>query len=149
MTEANVYKYSVYNYSTNTGTYTDAQMMANRTTSDWGSSDRTEVSAAYNLQKTLEYYKTLFNFGVGNITFSSTGQTTLPVIVHYGTNYNNAFWSPGVGLYLGDGDGISMASQADLDTIAHEFGHAWTENTSNLLYQDEPGALNESFSDIS
>lgn len=42
-----------------------------------------------------------------------------------------------------------MRPLATLDVMAHEFGHAWTENTSNLIYQDEPGALNESFSDIS
>ena len=35
-----------------------------------------------------------------------------------------------------------------LDVTGHEFSHAWTENTSNLEYHDEPGALNESFSDI-
>jgi len=35
-----------------------------------------------------------------------------------------------------------------LDLIAHEFTHGVIESTSNLVYQDEPGALNESFADI-
>lgn len=69
-------------------------------------------------------------------------------VVHYGDNYNNAFWSSGEGFYFGDGDGISMSELATLDVVAHEFGHAWTENSSNLVYRNEPGALNESFSDI-
>jgi len=34
------------------------------------------------------------------------------------------------------------------DTVAHEWAHAYTEYTSNLIYAWQPGALNESFSDI-
>lgn len=71
------------------------------------------------------------------------------MVVHFGNAYNNAFWNPGDGLYIGDGDGVSMKSLATLDVMAHEFGHAWTDNTSKLVYQNEQGALNESFSDIS
>ena len=32
--------------------------------------------------------------------------------------------------------------------MAHEWGHAYTEYTNDLIYQWQPGALNESFSDI-
>ena len=34
------------------------------------------------------------------------------------------------------------------DTVAHEWGHAYTEYTANLIYQWQPGALNESYSDV-
>ena len=34
------------------------------------------------------------------------------------------------------------------DTVAHEWGHAYTEYTSNLVYAWQPGALNEAYSDI-
>jgi len=34
------------------------------------------------------------------------------------------------------------------DTVAHEWGHAYTEYTHNLIYAWQPGALNESYSDI-
>ncbi len=34
------------------------------------------------------------------------------------------------------------------DTVAHEWGHAYTEHTSNLIYAWQSGALNESYSDI-
>jgi Zn-dependent metalloprotease len=34
------------------------------------------------------------------------------------------------------------------DVVAHEWGHAYTEYTSGLIYQWQPGALNESYSDI-
>ena len=34
------------------------------------------------------------------------------------------------------------------DVVAHEWGHAYTEYTSGLIYQWQPGALNEAYSDI-
>jgi Zn-dependent metalloprotease len=34
------------------------------------------------------------------------------------------------------------------DVIAHEWGHAYTEKTSGLIYQWQSGALNESYSDV-
>jgi len=34
------------------------------------------------------------------------------------------------------------------DTVAHEWGHAYTEYTSGLIYQWQAGAMNEAFSDI-
>ena len=34
------------------------------------------------------------------------------------------------------------------DTVAHEWGHAYTEYTSGLIYQWQSGALNESYSDV-
>lgn len=89
-------------------------------TPNWGTTDPTEVSAGYNIARTLTYYNAL-GFGITNIAFTSTGQAYLPVVVHYGSGFNNAFWSSGEGIYFGDGDGVSMSSQTDLDTVAHEF----------------------------
>ncbi len=34
------------------------------------------------------------------------------------------------------------------DVVAHEWGHAYTEYTSGLIYQWQSGALNESYSDV-
>ncbi|GAA1927732.1 hypothetical protein GCM10009737_31960 [Nocardioides lentus] len=34
------------------------------------------------------------------------------------------------------------------DVVAHEWGHAYTEYTHGLIYQWQPGALNEAYSDI-
>lgn len=74
----------VYNISTNTGTYSDSKSIAYRPSSIWGASDPAETSAAYNIQKTLDFYKPL-GFTVQNIAFSSTGQTMLGIAVHTGT----------------------------------------------------------------
>jgi len=62
---------------------------------------------------------------------------------------NNALYFGGRTLILGDGDGVSFDAFAGaLVVVAHEWAHGVTEYGSDLLYRDEPGALNESFSDI-
>jgi Zn-dependent metalloprotease len=69
--------------------------------------------------------------------------------VHYGSNYNNAFWN-GTEMTYGDGSGTAGGFNplTAIDVCGHEFSHGVTEFSSNLDYQDESGALNESFSDI-
>jgi len=68
--------------------------------------------------------------------------------VHYGVRYNNAFWN-GREMVFGDGDGLLFADfTRSLDVIAHELAHGVTEFTANLEYHNEPGALNESMSDV-
>jgi Zn-dependent metalloprotease len=68
--------------------------------------------------------------------------------VHRGRNFNNAFWD-GQQMVFGDGDGILFADfTGSLDVIAHELTHGVTEFTAGLEYHDQPGALNESVSDV-
>ncbi len=68
--------------------------------------------------------------------------------VHFGTNYNNAFWD-GDELTFGDGDGTIFVNFAkSLDVVAHEFAHGVTQFTADLDYYGQSGALNESFSDV-
>jgi bacillolysin len=65
--------------------------------------------------------------------------------VHYGAfSTSNAFWD-GAAMYYYDGNGNPFTA---LDVTAHEITHGLTTNSANLIYQNEPGALNESFSDI-
>ena len=52
----------------------------------------------------------------------------------------NAWW---VGIYTGFCQGT-----ASDDVVAHEWTHAYTDYTHDLIYQWQPGALNESYSDI-
>ena len=68
--------------------------------------------------------------------------------VHYGRDYVNAFWD-GSHLVFGDGDGkLFERFTKPVDVLAHEFAHAVTEHTAGLVYRDQPGALNESVSDV-
>ena len=68
--------------------------------------------------------------------------------VHFDRDYDNAFWDGGQMVY-GDGDGqVFQRFTLCLDVIAHEFAHGITQFTSNLVYFEQPGALNEHFSDV-
>ncbi len=66
--------------------------------------------------------------------------------VHYDQDYGNAFWD-GQRMTYGDGSNGNNPLTA-LDICGHEITHGLTSQTADLVYQDEPGALNESFSDI-
>jgi Zn-dependent metalloprotease len=67
--------------------------------------------------------------------------------VHYGTNYNNAFWNGSLMTY-GDGDGTTFSPLVTLDVAGHEMMHGVTQFTAALTYSGESGALNESWSDV-
>jgi len=68
--------------------------------------------------------------------------------VHFATNFANAFWD-GIGMVYGDGDTIQLKlTTKGYDVIVHELTHGVTEHESGLEYHDQPGAMNESISDI-
>jgi hypothetical protein len=74
--------------------------------------------------------------------------TPLSVTVHYGRDYDNAFWD-GTQLVFGDGDGqVFDRFTKPLDVTVHEFTHGVTQFTAGLTYQGQSGALNESVSDV-
>ncbi|MCB9000531.1 MAG: M4 family metallopeptidase [Bacteroidales bacterium] len=81
----------------------------------------------------------------GRNSFDNNG-ASIKVYVHYDSNYENAYWD-GSEFTFGDG-GSTFDILTSLDVFGHEFGHAVCENTCNLTYSKEPGALNEAFSDI-
>lgn len=74
--------------------------------------------------------------------------------VHYQVGYDNAFWN-GSQMVYGDGDEDLPEDErlfnrftASLDVIGHELTHGVTEKTAGLIYFNQPGALNEHFSDV-
>jgi Zn-dependent metalloprotease len=68
--------------------------------------------------------------------------------VHYGRGYDNAFWD-GQQMVFGDGDGqVFERFTISIDIIGHELTHGVTEDEAQLVYQGQPGALNESMSDV-
>ncbi len=75
-------------------------------------------------------------------------------IVHYMMGYDNAFWD-GSRMVYGDGDEdlpeehrLFNRFTIAVDIIGHELAHGVTQYEANLVYRDQPGALNESFSDV-
>ncbi|GCE45910.1 thermolysin metallopeptidase-like protein [Thermosporothrix hazakensis] len=69
-------------------------------------------------------------------------------VVHYGRSYINAFWD-GSYMVFGDGDGdLFNRFTVAVDVIGHELTHGVTEHEAHLIYEAQPGALNESISDV-
>ena len=102
------------------------------------------IDAAHNYAvATYDYY--FANHGRDSIDDNGM---TLVSRAHYGNNYNNAFWN-GSQMTYGDGDGTTFIPLSqDADVVAHELTHGVTERSSNLVYSNESGALNEALSDI-
>ncbi len=72
----------------------------------------------------------------------------LDSVVHYDHHMDNAFWN-GTEMTYGDGDGAYFDRFTKcLDVIGHELTHGVTEHTAGLEYAGQPGALNESMSDV-
>ena len=70
-------------------------------------------------------------------------------LVHYGTEYDNAFWDNAGHMFFGDGDGrLLTETTAGIDVIGHELTHGVTQHEANLVYSGQSGALNESISDV-
>lgn len=105
--------------------------------------DKPAVSSQYYLGVTYDYFMSKF----GRNSFDNNGAKIISS-VHVGRSYNNAYWN-GRQFAFGDGDGyVFYPLSGSLDVVAHEFTHAVTEHTANLIYQNESGALNEAISDI-
>ena len=109
-----------------------------------------------NTGSVYDYYSTAF----GRDSFDDAGHT-MRSTVHFGIDYDNAFWCPndcaellgstpdGQQMVYGDGDGDIMSPLGqDLDVVAHELTHAVTEYENGLEYFGQSGALNESYSDV-
>jgi Zn-dependent metalloprotease len=70
-------------------------------------------------------------------------------LVHYGSEYDNAFWDNAGHMFFGDGDGTLLTeTTAGIDVIGHELTHGVTQHEANLVYSGQSGALNESISDV-
>jgi len=94
------------------------------------------------MEKVYDFYLTKFNRN----SFDNQG-SLIRNYVHHGIKFNNAFWN-GTAMSYGDGDGQIFTNLSGMDVVGHEFTHAVVNSTSNLFYQNESGALNESFADI-
>jgi Zn-dependent metalloprotease len=105
------------------------------------------VSAHYHAQKAYDYFKNTFgrnsiNGQGGNIV------SLINVVESDNSQMDNAFWN-GQAMFYGNGNQAFTAPlQKALDVSGHEMSHGVIQETANLEYLGESGALNESFADI-
>lgn len=109
-------------------------------------SNKTGVSAHFNGGKAYEYFKNVFN---RNSISGSGGNIVsfINIADEDGSSMGNAFWN-GAAMFYGNGDGAFQPLAKGLDVAGHEMTHGVVQNTANLEYQGESGALNESFADV-
>jgi len=89
----------------------------------------------------------------GRNSIDNSGMELLST-VHYLEGYDNAFWN-GEQMVYGDGDEDLPEEErlfnrftVAIDIIGHELTHGVTQHEANLVYRNQAGALNESFSDV-
>ncbi len=116
-----------------------------RATGDPAAADPAVNEAYDGADATYHFYEDLF----GRASVDGHG---LPLVssVHFGHAYDNAFWN-GSQMVYGDGSGQILAVGSltkALDVIGHELTHGVTQYTAGLVYHAQPGALNESMSDV-
>ena len=101
--------------------------------------DREGVSVHWGLQRTFDFFEYAYN-----LTGVDGFYQQVDALADW-TN-GNAQWGSNQVRIGGEGGGFN--SYASLDIIGHEWTHGVDEYSANLVYQDESGALDESFADI-
>lgn len=81
----------------------------------------------------------LYSHAFARDSFDASG-AIMDSIFNRGYSCPNASWN---GTFISFCPGLTVD-----DVTAHEWTHAYTQYTDNLIYQWQPGALNESYSDI-
>ncbi len=109
-------------------------------------SSKAAVSAHFNANLAYQYYLNTFSRN----SISGNGDNIVSVInvtEDNGQAMDNAFWN-GKAMFYGNGNRAFTSLAKAVDVAGHELTHGVIQNTANLVYEDEPGAINESFADI-
>ncbi len=108
--------------------------------------DAASVSAHYNADNTYNYYKNTH----GRNSIDGNGGTIISivnVVDENGGSLANAYWN-GSAMFYGNGGNMFKPLAGAEDVGAHEMTHGVIQNTANLEYQYESGAINEAMADI-
>ncbi|MBD3219366.1 MAG: hypothetical protein GF310_13925 [candidate division Zixibacteria bacterium] len=111
----------------------------------WGTTSTQQPAVDGHVYSALVYDYMVHHLGRNG--YNDAGASMLTIVNYSGDGNNNAYWDGSRIVIWSWGSGWRSLAGCP-DVIAHEWGHAITEYTSGLVYQKEPGALNESFSDM-
>ncbi|OWK74532.1 bacillolysin [Flavobacteriaceae bacterium JJC] len=101
-----------------------------------GALDQWQQSEIVTAEHVYNFFKNAFNY----VSYNSADASMVTINNNPSINCPNANWNGVTANYC-------TGTAAD-DVVAHEWGHAYTEYTSGLIYQYQAGALNESYSDV-
>jgi len=105
-----------------------------------------QVSVHYNASFCYDYYRNTHQRisinGQGGNVFSIYNVTAPD-----GGGLDNAFWN-GKAMFYGNGREAFLPFAKGLDVSGHEMTHGVIQNTAGLIYQYEPGAINEHLADV-
>ncbi|SEW26366.1 Por secretion system C-terminal sorting domain-containing protein [Chryseobacterium wanjuense] len=143
----------VNTYNNNNGFYTNlVKTNISDTDNNWTTAEHSAngndvaLDVHWGVEKTYDYFKNTFNRN----SYDNQG-AVLESYIHVQDpqapgSYANAAWT-GSEMIYGDGNGTFKPLTA-FDVTAHELGHAICQEEAGLVYQKEPGAINEGLSDI-
>jgi Zn-dependent metalloprotease len=107
------------------------------------SADEQVREAAGYADATYQFYAKVFK----RLSIDDRGLRLLST-VRYSHDFDNAFWD-GNQMVYGEGDAtVFLRFTKCLDVIGHELTHGVTQYTAGMEYYGQPGALNESVSDV-
>lgn len=127
-------------------TFGDNQKVYQITSSNNTNWNPTAVSAHHNAGIAYDYYRTTFNRNA----ITGTGATMISlinVVDDDGTGLDNAYWNGKIIAY-GNGNKAFKPLAGALDVAGHEMTHGVIQNTANLQYKSQSGAINESMADV-
>lgn len=110
----------------------------------WANSNK-GVSSHYNAGRAYDYFRV--THGRNSINGRGGNVNSYINVTEEGQQMDNAYWN-GEAMFYGNGDQVFSALPKSLDIAGHEISHGVVQNTANLRYQGESGAMNESFADI-
>lgn len=115
------------------------------TTADWSLAGQNQhaMDAHWGLERTYSFYKSTF----ARKSFDNHNAAIFSYVNEYDADAeNNAYWN-GSSMHFGTWTD-DLSGVTSIDVTGHEFTHGVTQYTSGLIYSNEPGAINESMSDI-
>ncbi len=127
--------------------YTQNSSIFHNISSDNSWSDPGLVSAHHNMLVTYNYYSNTFSRKA--IDDKNGAIVSIIHVTQNGHGMDNAFWNgSGKVMIYGDGDTKFKPLAGGIDVAGHEMTHGVINNTADLIYQFQSGALNESLADV-